>query len=669
MATSRIAEPKRRVSSEDAAVQDVPAAKILLVDDEVKNLTALESVLAAPDRELVRADSGAAALRAVLHDDFAVVLLDVHMPDVDGFETAELIRSRERSRETPIIFLTAAISGDVSIARGYSLGAVDYIVKPIDAEILRSKVNVFIDLFRKTEQVKRQAVALADTTAFLNSVLEGATAYAIMALDLDGTILSWNEGARRIFGYKDSEIVGSKSLARLVRAEDASARRVEGLLKAAREHGRVTSRLDGVRRNRSTFSAAFSVEQRVGTDGRLVGYVAIGQDITQMREAEEQRARLIHEQTARAEAERARDHLQQVLDVLPEGILIADADGRIEMCNATAVKIIGGLPDASDCWAAESLSRYRLDGSPMSSEELPLVRAIVQGETVLGEQLMISSKASANPIPVLMNSAPLRNADGRIVGGVAALQDITPIIELERQKDAFLAAASHDLKNPLAIVKAQAQLLMRRAGRTEGAAMDTVLEGLRSIDQATRRLNGMVNELLDVARLQMGRPIELDPKPVDLISLVREVASELQSSSDRHEILVECASDPIVGVWDRDRIERVIVNLVTNAIKYSPEGGRIELGVAVTTVGDDEWAELRVRDHGLGIPADEIPRIFERFYRGSNVHGHIEGAGIGLSGAQQIIDQHGGFITVESAEGKGTMFVVQLPGVARGRTG
>src|SRR5207245_906496 len=110
-------------------------------------------------------------------DDFAVVLLDVHMPQMDGFETAELIRGRQRSRETPIIFLTAAISGNVSVAKGYSLGAVDYLIKPFDPEMLRAKVNVFIELFRKTEQIKRQADALSETTAFLDSVLEGATAY------------------------------------------------------------------------------------------------------------------------------------------------------------------------------------------------------------------------------------------------------------------------------------------------------------------------------------------------------------------------------------------------------------------------------------------------------------------------------------------------------------
>src|SRR6266536_3515506 len=130
---------------------------ILLVDDEPKNLVALEAVLEAPDRELVRAYSGPDALRRLLREDFAVVLLDVHMPGMDGFETAALMRQRERSSSIPIIFLTAANKDTIHVMRGYSLGAVDYIFKPFDANILRSKVDVFVDLYRKTEQIRLQA--------------------------------------------------------------------------------------------------------------------------------------------------------------------------------------------------------------------------------------------------------------------------------------------------------------------------------------------------------------------------------------------------------------------------------------------------------------------------------------------------------------------------------
>src|SRR5688500_17485521 len=150
---------------------------ILLVDDQANNLLALESILSETGENLVTAQSGTQALRHLLHMDFAVILLDVQMPDLDGFETADLIRQRERSRDTPIIFLTALSRSEKNVFRGYELGAVDYLFKPFQAEVLRSKVNVFVELYRKTAALKRQAHELArlirQNELILNAAAEG----------------------------------------------------------------------------------------------------------------------------------------------------------------------------------------------------------------------------------------------------------------------------------------------------------------------------------------------------------------------------------------------------------------------------------------------------------------------------------------------------------------
>src|SRR5438270_7655485 len=132
---------------------------ILLVDDKPEKLLAIEAVLDDLGQNVVRAYSGREALRAVLQQEFAVILLDVNMPDMDGFETAQLIRQRRNSEGTPIIFVTA-FSDDMHVARGYSLGAVDFITTPVVPDVLRTKVAVFVDLFIKSEQVRRQADAL-----------------------------------------------------------------------------------------------------------------------------------------------------------------------------------------------------------------------------------------------------------------------------------------------------------------------------------------------------------------------------------------------------------------------------------------------------------------------------------------------------------------------------
>src|ERR1043166_6828250 len=142
---------------------------ILLVDDSPTNLLALESILRGPDRNLIPISSGKDALRYLLDNEAAVVLLDVFMPGIDGLETAQLIRGREKSRDTPIIFLTANSTGIDHLSRGYSLGAVDYIVKPVEPDILRSKVNVFVDLYRKNREIRRQAQLLQEQNAEIES--------------------------------------------------------------------------------------------------------------------------------------------------------------------------------------------------------------------------------------------------------------------------------------------------------------------------------------------------------------------------------------------------------------------------------------------------------------------------------------------------------------------
>ncbi|MBI3965537.1 MAG: response regulator [Chloroflexi bacterium] len=188
--------------------------KILLVDDDPLNLKALSVALEADDRELVLAASGDTALRRILADEFAVIMLDVHMPGLDGFETAALIRSRERSRDTPIIFLTGSTGGDTHVRRGYSLGAVDYLLKPVDVDVLRSKVAAFVELYKKTELVKRQAEELAAANAQIER--DRATLEAVMAgmtdglvlLDRTGHVAYCNTTAGTFFGINPTLVLG-----------------------------------------------------------------------------------------------------------------------------------------------------------------------------------------------------------------------------------------------------------------------------------------------------------------------------------------------------------------------------------------------------------------------------------------------------------------------------
>ena len=231
---------------------------------------------------------------------------------------------------------------------------------------------------------------------------------------------------------------------------------------------------------------------------------------------------------------------------------------------------------------------------------------------------------------------------------------------LEREKDAFLATASHDLKNPLASIKGNAQLLRRHVSRGQ-IDPSRLAVGLGSIDSAVSQMVGLIDALLDLTRLRMGRPLDLETQPTDLVALAHRVASEQQATTERHRIVVEAAETEVVGAWDVRRLERVLGNLLSNAIKYSPHGGPITVTVAREAQAEGLWAVLTVHDRGLGIPAPDLPRIFEHFHRAANVTGSITGTGIGLAGARQIVEHHGGTITVESRQGEGSTFIVRLP--------
>jgi signal transduction histidine kinase len=226
-----------------------------------------------------------------------------------------------------------------------------------------------------------------------------------------------------------------------------------------------------------------------------------------------------------------------------------------------------------------------------------------------------------------------------------------------RTRDEFLASASHDLKNPLASIKATAQLLERRLDRPDTLDLDRVREGLERVDAIATRAAGLVEELLDLARMQMGRPLDLERQPSDLVKLAMQAVDEHQHAAERHALRLITAETELVGTWDGRRLSRVLSNLLDNAVKYSPDGGEVELSVH----RDGEWAVLEVRDHGIGIPAVDHDRVFERFQRASNVERRIGGTGIGLASARHIVDSHGGTIGVQSQEGAGATFVVRLP--------
>jgi PAS domain S-box-containing protein len=395
-----------------------------------------------------------------------------------------------------------------------------------------------------------------------------------------------------------------------------------------------------------------------------VAHTATERALEQLRDSNRQLAdanRLLQEMTVVASQER--DRLGQVIELLPAGIAIANSTGTYVLANAAARDILGfdptGQPiptDGKDLFGARFVA-----GTAYPPIDLPIQRALTHGETVRDVQLIVCNATTGRDIALLVNGAPLRDSLQAVVGGIVVFQDITTMRDLDRAREEFLASAAHDLQNPLTGIKGHAQLLRRQIQRAGRPDQEWVLPSLERVEVAATQMSRQIGELLDVARLRINQPLDLFRESIDVVALTRQLAEEESLAADRHRVVVETAEITLVGFWDRRRLERVLRNLLTNAIKYSPAGGTITVIVARESTNGIDEATITVVDSGIGIPAADQRSIFERFHRGSNVVGTIQGTGLGLASARQIVEQHGGTISVASEEGKGATFTIRLP--------
>jgi PAS domain S-box-containing protein len=338
-----------------------------------------------------------------------------------------------------------------------------------------------------------------------------------------------------------------------------------------------------------------------------------------------------------------------------DAVFVVDREGRLILTNAAASRLFGiesfaGIGNI----LAEFPGLFQLrrpDGQPIASEEMALARALA-GQTVAIMDQVVHNQRLGQDRYVRLSAAPIRDAEGGIVGGVAVARDVTELTELDRLKDQFIEVAAHELKTPVAIMKGYAEVLLR-AARDHPPEHHRILE---AIDRGADRIDRLVRDLLDVSELHLGNLV-LRQERVDLTQVVEEVVDKAALTARRHRVRLVNADQ--VTVWgDRDRLGEVTLTLVDNAVRYSPQGGDVEVSVTV----QDHEAVVSVRDQGVGIPEDKQWRIFERFYRAhTGTPYDYGGMGVGLYIAREIVARQGGRMWFESREGLGSAFHFSLP--------
>jgi PAS domain S-box-containing protein len=496
-------------------------------------------------------------------------------------------------------------------------------------------------------------------------LVEGVRDYAIFMLDADGRVLTWNTGAQLIKGYAADEIIG-QHFTRFYPPQ-ALARDLPGhALRTAAAEGRFEDEGWRVRKDGSLFWANVIITALYGADRTLLGFAKVTRDLTRRRE---------HEEVLRHSEERFRLLVEGVTDY---AIFMLDVNGLVATWNSGAARIKGYRGDEIIGQHFRMFYPKEVVESGWPEHELEVAAA--EGRFV-DEGWRIRKDGSR--FWALVTITALRDESGRLRGFAKLTRDLTErkrtealeasgaereaMLERERgarmlaqrtarMKDEFLATLSHELRTPLNAILGWAQLLRTR-GPAEGGEFH---RGLEVIERNARAQVRLIDDLLDLSRIMSGR-FRLDVQQVALADIVRGVLDSMEPAAQAKGLRLENVLDPksVIVSGDPARLQQVFWNLLSNAVKFTPKGGRVQ--VLLQRV--NSHIEFSVSDTGIGIPADFLPQVFDRFsQKDSSTHREYGGLGLGLAISKQLVDLHGGTIHAKSmGEGQGATFVVHLP--------
>ena len=528
--------------------------KILLVDDLPENLFALEVILSNENYLCVKANSGNEALKILLHQqDFAIILIDVQMPKMDGFETVELIRQIDKLKHVPIIFLTASMDNSLQIFKGYEAGAVDYMIKPISPEILKAKVAVFVDLHTKNQELLVQAQQLKK----LNTDL------------------------------KAQKLRSEYSLSLIEASHDP--------LFAINPEGKITDM-----NNASVKETGIARQQLIGTD--FFNYFT--------------------------EPKKAREVYQKVFE---KGFI---ADCPLILCHKN-----GKLNDVLFNGAVYKDDKGNVLGAAIVARDVTNQKR--------AERELLEAKISAESATKIAEEAKI-NAENAAITAESAV----------KAKQRFLSNMSHEIRTPMNAIIGFTKVILR----TE--LTDKQKEYLSAIKISGDALIVLINDILDLAKVDAGK-MTFEKTPFKMKSSITAMLHLFENKIQEKNLKLIKEYDnkiPDVLIGDPIRLHQIVLNLVSNAVKFTFQG---KITVSVDLLHeDDEKVILKfaITDTGIGISEEKIGTIFENFQQATSGTSKLYGGtGLGLAIVQQLVEPQGGSIFVNSIIHEGSTFSFTLP--------
>jgi PAS domain S-box-containing protein len=513
-------------------------------------------------------------------------------------------------------------------------------------------------LHRELSERRKAQAALAKSEKWFSTTL-GSIGDAVIATDMNGLVTFMNSVAQSLTGWSHAEAAG-KSMDLVFDIVNKETRRpVENPVKKVFREGNVVGLADHtllLSKDGKEFDIEDSAAPILTDTGEGFGVVLVFRDITQKKMADE-------------ETKRQKELLQLILESIADGVVVADSNGKFLLFNVAAEQFLGvGATDtAPDQWS-DRYGSYLPDAvTPYPSDELPLVRAM-RGESVDAVELFIRNAQVPDGRLLSITGRPLRSEDGTLQGGVVVFHDISlqkraqeALLQAKEEavrgskfKDQFLSTMSHELRTPLNAVLGFSDLL---ADERYGSLNDRQRRYVNHIHTGGTHLLKLITDILDLSKIEAGR-MELAREDVTVASAFTEVISALYPLAEKKSQALLQQVEPHLHVRaDAMRFKQVLMNLAGNAIKFTPEGGRIELAARQM----DNQVRVEVRDNGPGIPPEEQQRIFEAFFRLTEMGSATEGTGLGLAITARLVELHGAKLGIESQLGEGACFYFSLP--------
>lgn len=495
---------------------------------------------------------------------------------------------------------------------------------------------------------KRVEGALRESELKYRTIFDAVNDAIIIIENETGVVLEANQKTVDISGYSHEELLRLPLDALSAGIGTYTWRDAVGLVQKATE-GR-PQLFEWMARNKNGESGWVEVSlRRAEIDGKI-RTLAVIREVGERKRSEAERERLI------AEVQQRAAEMDATISSMADGVVICGEAGEIIRMNPAAQRMLGDSLRIGDFPSAQwtkSFSMETAEGNPLPFDEIPLERAL-HGDSPAAA-VMVLHKADGRTVWISISAAPIKTPDARVLGAVATLTDISALHELQEQQAELIHTISHDLRTPLTVVLGHAQILsMALSGARRRTASRR--ESAEAIILAGRQMNDMIRDLVDSARMEAGQ-LELNRASLDLPLLVRQVKDRLAGVMEAERIKVSASAGDCHVFADANRVERILLNLLTNALKYSDP----DTDVTVTIERREGDVLTSVSDKGQGIAEEDLPKLFQKFGRTRQGRSRRDSLGLGLYITRGLVEAHGGSIWISSVLGEGSVFSFTLP--------